>query len=403
MMPAFEYVAVDGHGRRQKGIISADSPRSARRELRLRDLMALDVIPVSERAATASRIGGRISDKQRVLLVRQLSVLLQSGLPVEQALAAAAEDAATPQTQRVLHAIKTEVTEGGRLADAMAVTPKAFPPLVRSVVAAGELSGRLGDVTERLATYLERSHQLRQKVQAALIYPAVLGIMAVGMIIAMMLFVVPRLVEQFDLFDADLPLITRLVIGLSETLQSHGLWIALGLAVLAIVMARAIRLPAIRRSLDRYSLSIPVVGPLNRTVCAGRFARVFATLSGSGATVLEALGGAKGAAGNLVFSDAADQIAERVREGGSFASALKATGVFPPMMVHMVSSGEAGRDIPGMMTRAADFLDAEFETGSATLLSLLEPLIIVVLGGLVGLIVLSVMLPILQLNTLAIG
>lgn len=402
-MPAFEYVAVDGHGRRQKGIISADSPRSARRELRLRDLMALDVIPVSERAATASRIGGRISDKQRVLLVRQLSVLLQSGLPVEQALAAAAEDAATPQTQRVLHAIKTEVTEGGRLADAMAVTPKAFPPLVRSVVAAGELSGRLGDVTERLATYLERSHQLRQKVQAALIYPAVLGIMAIGMIIAMMLFVVPRLVEQFDLFDADLPLITRLVIGLSETLQSHGLWIALGLAVLAIVMARAIRLPAIRRSLDRYSLSIPVVGPLNRTVCAGRFARVFATLSGSGATVLEALGGAKGAAGNLVFSDAADQIAERVREGGSFASALKATGVFPPMMVHMVSSGEAGRDIPGMMTRAADFLDTEFETGSATLLSLLEPLIIVVLGGLVGLIVLSVMLPILQLNTLAIG
>ncbi|WP_291075590.1 type II secretion system inner membrane protein GspF [Hyphomonas sp.] len=402
-MPAFEYVAVDGHGRRQKGIISADSPRSARRELRLRDLMALDVNPVSEKAATASRIGGRISDKQRVLLVRQLSVLLQSGLPVEQALAAAAEDAATPQTQRVLHAIKTEVTEGGRLADAMAVTPKAFPPLVRSVVAAGELSGRLGDVTERLATYLERSHQLRQKVQAALIYPAVLGIMAIGMIIAMMLFVVPRLVEQFDLFDADLPLITRLVIGLSETLQSHGLWIALGLAMLAVAVARAIRLPAIRRSLDRYSLSIPVVGPLNRTVCAGRFARVFATLSGSGATVLEALGGAKGAAGNLVFSDAADQIAERVREGGSFASALKATGVFPPMMVHMVSSGEAGRDIPGMMTRAADFLDVEFETGSATLLSLLEPLIIVVLGGLVGLIVLSVMLPILQLNTLAIG
>ena len=402
-MPAFEYVAVDGHGRRQKGIISADSPRSARRELRLRDLMALDVIPVSEKAATASRIGGRISDKQRVLLVRQLSVLLQSGLPVEQALAAAAEDAATPQTQRVLHAIKTEVTEGSRLADAMAVTPKAFPPLVRSVVAAGELSGRLGDVTERLATYLERSHQLRQKVQAALIYPAVLGIMAIGMIIAMMLFVVPRLVEQFDLFDADLPLITRLVIGLSETLQSHGLWIAAGLAMLAVAVARAIRLPAIRRSLDRYSLSIPVVGPLNRTVCAGRFARVFATLSGSGATVLEALGGAKGAAGNLVFSDAADQIAERVREGGSFASALKATGVFPPMMVHMVSSGEAGRDIPGMMTRAADFLDAEFETGSATLLSLLEPLIIVVLGGLVGLIVLSVMLPILQLNTLAIG
>ena len=402
-MPAFEYVAVDGHGRRQKGIISADSPRSARRELRLRDLMALDVNPVSETAAKASRVRGGISEKQRVLLVRQLSVLLQSGLPVEQALAAAAEDASTPQSQRVLHAIKAEVTEGARLADAMSIAPKAFPPLVRSVVSAGEMSGRLGDVTERLATYLERSHQLRQKVQAALIYPAVLGVMAVGMIIAMMLFVVPRLVEQFDLFDADIPLITRIVIGMSETLKAHGILIGLVLAIGIFLIVRAARLPVVRRAVDHYSLRMPIIGPLNRTVCAGRFARVFATLSGSGATVLEALAGAKGASGNLVFSNAADQIAERVREGGSFAGALKATGVFPPMMVHMVSSGEAGRDIPGMMTRAADFLDSEFETGSSTLLSLLEPLIIVVLGGIVGLIVLSVMLPILQLNTLAIG
>ena len=402
-MPAFEYVAVDGHGRRQKGIISADSPRSARRELRLRDLMALDVNPVSEASAKVSRITGGVSEKQRVLLVRQLSVLLQSGLPVEQALAAAAEDASTPQSQRVLHAIKAEVTEGARLADAMAIAPRAFPPLVRSVVSAGEMSGRLGDVTERLATYLERSHQLRQKVQAALIYPAVLGVMAVGMIIAMMLFVVPRLVEQFDLFDADMPLITRIVISMSETLQAHGILIALVLTTCVFGIVRSLRLPVIRQAIDRYSLNLPVVGPLNRTVCAGRFARVFATLSGSGATVLEALAGAKGASGNLVFSEAADQIADRVREGGSFAGALKATGVFPPMMVHMVSSGEAGRDIPGMMTRAADFLDTEFETGSATLLSLLEPLIIVVLGGIVGLIVLSVMLPILQLNTLAIG
>ena len=402
-MPAFEYVAVDGEGRRQKGIISADSPRSARKELRLRDLMALDVTPVSEQRGHSSLIGGHISEKQRVLLVRQLSVLLQSGLPVEQALAAAAEDASTPQVQRVLHAVKTEVTEGARLADAMNVAPKAFPVLLRSVISAGELSGHLGDVMERLATYLERSHQLRQKVQAALIYPAVLGVMALGMIIAMMLFVVPRLVEQFDLFDADLPLITRMVIGISDTLQTYGLLIVLGLATFVFVAIRMMKLPAIRQMLDRSSLNLPVIGELNRTVCAGRFARVFATLSGSGATVLEALSGAKGASGNLVFAEAADVIAERVREGGSFAGALKATGVFPPMMVHMVSSGEAGRDIPGMMTRAADYLDNEFETGSATLLSLLEPFIIIILGGIVGLIVLSIMLPILQLNTLAIG
>lgn len=402
-MPAFEYVAVDGSGRRQKGVISADSPRSARRELRLRDLMALDVTPVSETAAGKGTIGGRIGEKQRVLLIRQLAVLLQSGLPVEQALSAAADDAGPANVQKVLHAVKAEVTEGARLADAMSIAPKAFPPLVRSVTSAGELSGRLGDVMERLATYLERSHLLRQKVQTALIYPAVLGVMAVGMVVALMVFVVPRLVEQFDLFGADLPLITRLVIGLSEGLRAWGLELLLGIAALLLIGSRALRLPGVRTALDRISLSLPLVGNMNRIVCAGRFARVFATLSGSGATVLEALAGAKSAASNAVFEDAADTIAERVREGGSFAAALKSTGVFPPMMVHMVASGEAGRDIPGMMTRAADYLDSEFETGSAALLSLLEPLIIVVLGGLVGLIVLSIMLPILQLNTLAIG
>ncbi len=402
-MAAFEYVAMDAEGKRLKGIIAADSPRSARKELRLRDLMVIDVTPMAERKSRMASVRGRISEKSRVMLVRQLSVLLKSGLAVEQALTAAAGDDSSVNIQKAVHAVKADVTEGARLADAMKRAPEAFSPLVRSVTAAGEMSGQLGDVMERLATYLERSYQLRQKVRAALVYPALLSIMALGMVTALMLVVVPRLVEQFDLFGAKLPLLTRVIIALSNGLQQYGILIAAAIIAAVFFGARFVRLPAVRRVIDAQTLKLPLVGSLTQTVCAARFARVFATLSGSGATVLDALGGARGAAGNRMFEDAADQIAVRVREGGSFAQALKATGVFPPMMVHMVASGEMGRDLPGMMTRAADFLDSEFETGSGTLLSIAEPLIIVVLGGIVAVIVLSIMLPILQLNTLAIS
>ncbi|MAU67061.1 type II secretion system F family protein [Hyphomonas sp.] len=400
-MAAFEYVALDNDGKRRSGVISADSARSARRELRLRDLMVLNVNPVAEKQARSVVRRGRISEKQRVLLVRQMSVLLKSGLAVEQALGACAGNENPVAVQKAVHTVRADVVEGARLSDAMALAPDAFPPLVRAVTSAGEMSGKLGDIMERLATYLERSYQLRQKVRAALIYPALLSVMALGMVVALMVIVVPRLVEQFDLFDAKLPLLTRVVIALSNGVREYGLIILLLLAALSFLGARLLRQPAMRRSLDRAVLKLPLIGQQTRTVAAARFARVFATLSASGATALESLEGAKGAANNTVFADAADFIAERVREGGSFSAALSATGAFPPMMVHMVTSGEAGRDVPGMMNRAADFLDTEFETGSAALLAVAEPLIIVLMGGIVGLIVLSIMLPILQLNTLA--
>lgn len=400
-MAAFEYVALDAEGKRRSGIISADSARSARKELRLRDLMVLNVDPVAEKQSKTVVRRGRLSDKQRVLLVRQLSVLLKSGLAVEQALGACAGNENPVSVQKAVHTVRADVVEGARLSEAMALAPDAFPPLVRAVTAAGEMSGQLGEIMERLATYLERSYQLRQKVRAALIYPALLTVMAMGMVIALMVVVVPRLVEQFDLFDAQLPLLTRIVIGLSNGVREYGLIILLVLAALVFLGARLLRQPAMRRSLDRFVLRLPLIGSQTRTVAAARFARVFATLSASGATILEALEGAKGAANNTVIADATDFIAERVREGGSLSSALSATGVFPPMMVHMVTSGEVGRDVSGMMNRAADFLDTEFETGSAALLALAEPLIIVLMGGIVGLIVMSIMLPILQLNTLA--
>ncbi|MBU2085530.1 MAG: type II secretion system F family protein, partial [Alphaproteobacteria bacterium] len=194
-MAAFEYVAVDTGGKRMRGVISADSPRAARKELRLRELMPVEVSPLSAKTARGGKgASGRISEKDRALLARQLAVLLQSGLTVEQALTAVAADA-KPETVAILHRVRNEVTEGSRFADALATAPRAFPPLFKSVVAAGEMSGRQGEVMERLAIYLENTWRLRQKVQSALIYPALLATLAIGMVIALMIIVVPRLVE----------------------------------------------------------------------------------------------------------------------------------------------------------------------------------------------------------------
>jgi len=400
-MAAFEYVAVDTGGKRLRGVISADNPRAARKELRMRELMPVDVQLLNTKTARGGKgAGGRISDKERALLARQLAVLLQSGLTVEQALTAAASDAKL-ETVAILHRVRNEVTEGSRFADALGTAPRAFPPLFKSVVAAGEMSGRLGEVMEQLAVYLENTWRLRQKVQSALIYPALLATLAIGMVIALMILVVPRLVEQFDMFDADLPWLTQQVIAVSNLLRNWGWLIAIALVVGVVLLLRLLRAPGVRETLDRLVLRLPIVGNLARTVSGARFARIFATLSSSGATVLESLQASRGAMSNSVFRKATDEIAVRVSEGGSFAAALKGTGAFPPMMVHMVASGEAGRDVPGMMTRAAEFLEDEFETATSTALSLMEPIIIVVLGGLVGMIVLSIMLPIVQLNTLA--
>ncbi len=404
-MAAFEYTAIGADGRRTKGVISADSPRAARKELRLRQLTPLKVAETrGEEAAGALKIRGGLSAKQRALITRQLAMLLQSEMTVEQALAAAAGDGENPATRKLLLGMRAQVMEGNRLADAMLSAPKAFPPLYRSVVAAGEASGKLGEVMERLADYLEKTYKLRTKVQSALIYPAVLGVMALGMVTALMVFIVPRLIEQFDMLGADrLPLITRVVIAASNFVRDYGLIMLAVIVIGGFLFQRAARTLAVKHAIDRVVLRVPFFGSMNRTVSAARFARIYATLSGSGAPVLESLSAAKGAMTNSVFANAADDIAEAVREGRSFSGAMRTTGVFPAVMTHMVASGEAGRNLPGMMNRSAEFLEAEFENASSVALGLLEPLIIIILGVVVGLIVLSIMLPIMQLNTLALG
>jgi len=403
-MAVFEYTALQQDGSHIRGVITADSPRSARRELRLRQLSPLDLKEAKGEASRSNRFGGRLSPKSRALLTRQLAVMLQSGMTVEEALKAAGGDGSDASVRRLLSSARSRVMEGARFADALSEAPKAFPQLYRAVVAAGEASGELGGVLDSLADYLESSYRLRKQVESALIYPAVLAIMALAMVTALMVFIVPRLVEQFDLMGGqDLPFLTQVVIGCSNFVRDWGLLLLAGIVISGFAFTRMMQTQQLRFGLDRAALALPVVGSMQKTVLAARFARIYATLSASGAPVLDALQGAKAAMTNAVFSRAADDISESVREGGSFASAMKRSGAFPPIMVHMAAAGEAGRDLPGMMNRAAEFLENEFDTTAQTALGLLEPLIIVVLGGIVGIIVLSIMLPILQLNTLALG
>lgn len=403
-MAAFEYKALTADGRRTSGVISADTAQAARRELRGRQLTPVSLTEARGEKASGFAGTGRLSDKERTLLTRQLAVLVSSGMTIEQALTAAAGDSDTSPQRGLLLGVRSQVMEGAPLAEAMRAAPRAFPPLFRAVVSSGEASGRLGLVLDQLAHHLERSYRLRTLVRSALIYPAILGIMATLMVTALMVWVVPKLVEQFAMLGADeLPPLTRIVIGLSEFVQNWGLFVLLAAVLLGYLASMALKIPRWKLQWDALLLRIPFFGDMTRKVSAARFARIHATMSSAGATVIESLSGARNAMGNLVFRNAADHILETVQRGGALSSAMKSTGAFPPMMVHMVASGEAARNVPGMMNRAADFLEDEFETATNVALGLLEPMIIILLGGVVGTIVLSIMLPIMQLNTLALG
>ncbi|MEQ9505764.1 MAG: type II secretion system F family protein [Hyphomonas sp.] len=403
-MAAYDYKALTVDGRRTSGVISADNARAARRELRARQLTPVEVAESGTSGRANARVRGRLSHKQRTLFTRQLAVLLQSGMTVEQALTAAAADGSSRPVKALLLGVRSQVMEGVTLADSLRAAPSAFPPLYRSVVAAGEGAGRLPAVLDQLATNLERTYKMSSTARAALVYPAVLGIMALLMVTALMVFVVPKLVDQFAMLGTtELPPLTQFVISTSDFVRNWG-WLVAALAGAgAAVFLQSLKTPSFKRSWDSFILSLPMIGALVRTLSASQFARVHATLAGSGATVIEALTAARGAMSNLVFHDAATRIIEQVHQGGTLSAAMRATQVFPPLLTHMVQSGEAARDVPAMMNRAADFLESEFEATTRTALSLLEPAIIVILGGIVGTIVLSIMLPIMQLNTLALG
>jgi general secretion pathway protein F len=406
-MPAFEYVALDARGKRTKGLVSAETGPAARAELRRRQLSPLKIARADARqdksAGSPLSSGPRLTGAQRVLVTRQLATLVSAGLPVAEALGAVAGQGLAAGPRRIVLGLRARVVEGERLSLAMAGYPGAFPPLYRALIAAGETTGALGAVMERLAEHLEKSAALSRRITLALIYPSALGFTALAVIAVLMVAIVPRIAEQFGSMGVTLPLLTRIMIGTSEFLQS---WWP-GLLALVVALPFAVRLlakrPAIRARLDRLVLSLPLIGGQARKIEAARFSRTTAVLLASGVVLPDALRAAWQASANTVFRQSVARVREAVEGGRGLPDALQAEAILPPLALHMVAAGDRAGDPAAMLARAAVQMETEIDGTVSVALSLLEPAIIIAMGGVVAVIVLSILLPILQLNTLAMG
>jgi general secretion pathway protein F len=406
-MPEFAYVGLDTAGRERRGQVRADTSEAARDQLQRRRLYVVRIEPATEAAAPPLLSRGafarrRIGAKQLTLFTRQLATLVQVS-PLEEALRTVSLQAERDEVRRVLGNVHAGVVEGRRLSDAMGREPKSFPPLYRAMVAAGEASGTLPAILERLAALLERQAQVRGKVLSTLAYPIVLAFVAAFVVFALMIFVVPKVVEQFQDIGQTLPLLTRIVIGLSAFLAAWWWALLLAFVLAGFLGVRAMRDEGLRMKADRLLLRLPLIGRLIRDLHAARLARTLSTMVASRLPLLEGLRLTTGTVHNRVLRAASADIAESIRTGGSLSGALRRAGIFPPLLVYLAASGEASGKLDVMLERAADYLEREFDTFTTTALALLEPAIIIVMGAIVALIVLSILLPILQLDTLAGG
>lgn len=404
-MPAYDFIAMDAAGRPRKGAVTAADEPAARAKLKRRRLAPVRLEASASRAAGAPRSifsRDRLPAKQIAIITRQLATLT-SITPLEEALRTIALQADAARVKQAISIVHEGVREGYRLSDAMARPGAGFPPLYRAMVAAGESSGALPEILERLADLHEHEQQVSAKVTTALVYPIVLAVTAGLVVVALMTFVVPKVVDQFDSMGQALPLLTRMVIAVSEGTRRFGWAVAVALAAGGFVFHRAMRGPDFRRRFDGLLLRLPVIGRLIRDVQAARLARTLSTMMFAGVPVLEALQLTGPTVRNSVLREAIEGMAAAIREGGGLSVAMRRAAVFPAILVYMTASGESSGRLGLMLARAADYLEREFNTFTSAALSLLEPAIIVVMGGVVATIVLSILLPILQLNTLALG
>ena len=402
-MGAFEYVALDQSGKQSKGLVEGDTPKHVRQILRDRKLFPVSVNEVAQQEARRQRgftLRRGMSPAELALITRQLASLSQSGLPLEEALLAVAQQNDQPRTKSILLGVRAKVMEGHTLADGFSEFPQAFPELYRATVAAGEQSGHLDVVLERLADYTEARQELRQRVSSALIYPIALVVFSVLIVGFMLMTVVPKIVTVFESTRADLPRLTKIMIGTSEFLQSFWLPLIIGIVAIGWAIRWVLQREGPRRRYHRLLLRLPIIARLTRGVNTARFTRTLSILAGSGVPILEALNISAEVIENVPMRDAVLEASLRVREGASIAKSLAASKLFPPMMIHLVSSGEAGGRLEDMLARAAAGQEREVDGLIATLLGILQPLLIVIMGGVVLTIVLAILLPIFEMNNL---
>ncbi|WP_257543688.1 type II secretion system inner membrane protein GspF [Sphingopyxis sp. DBS4] len=402
-MPDYRYVAIDPQGRERKGRLTAANDDAARAGLIARKFHIVAVEEAGAKPAGRSLLAFRkdkLGHKELALFTRQLATLVEVA-PLEEALRTLTRQSEAESARAVIGDVHAGLLEGRRLADAMARQPGSFPPLYRAMVAAGETTGSLTTILARLADLLERQAEVRGKLIAALAYPVVLAFVAVGVVAALMIFVVPRVVEQFDDVGQQLPFLTRAVIAISS-FAANWWWLALLLIAGAVFgWVRAMHRPAFKAAIDARLLRLPLIGRLLRDLYAARFARTLSTMVSSRLPLVEGLRLTVPTIRNAALATATAGIVDQVRAGGSLSAALRDAGVFPPLLVYMTASGESAGRLEQMLERAADYLEREFDRFTAASMALLEPVIIVVMGSCVALIILSILLPILQLQNLA--
>ena len=402
-MGAFEYVAMDQAGKQAKGLLEGDTPRHVRQLLRDRNLFPVSVTEVAQKEArrqSSFSFRKGISSGELALVTRQLASLSQSGMPLEESLLAVSQQNDNPRTKSILLGVRAKVMEGYTLADGLGDFPQAFPELYRATVAAGEQSGHLDVVLERLADYTESRQELRQNITNAMVYPTALIVMAIAIIAFMLATVVPKIVGVFESTEGELPGLTRGLIATSDFLRDHWLALIVGIAIAIYALWRLLQQENIKRSYHRFLLRMPITGKLTRGINTARFTRTLSILAGSGVPILEALTISAEVIENLPMRDAVVEATVRVREGGSISKSLAASKLFPPMMIHLISSGEAGGKLEEMLGRAAAGQEREVNGLIATLLGILQPLVIVLMGGVVLTIVLAILLPIFEINNL---
>ncbi|WP_404408649.1 type II secretion system inner membrane protein GspF [Pseudidiomarina marina] len=415
-MAAYAFQALNASGRKTKGVIEADTERQVRAQLREQGLIPVAVELAEE--GSSSRSGTRsgagvgagsapllkrlqtrgVGAADLALITRQLATLVSAALPIEQALFAVSEQTDKPRLQKLIMAVRSKVVEGYSLAEAMAEYPHVFDKLFTAMVAAGERSGHLDEVLNRLADYTEQRNRLKGQLVQALVYPTILTLVAIGVIIFLLVSVVPQIVEQFSGLDQDLPPTTTFLLAVSQFLQNYGLFL-LGIILVGLVVGgQLLRKPSRRDKFDAWVLKVPLFGRVIKGVNTARFARTLSILSASAVPLLDGLRITGRVLTNRAMQIAVEEACDRVREGSSLRAALAQTKLFPPMMLHMIAAGEKSGELEQLLGRAADNQDRDFETTMNVALKIFEPALIVVMAGVVLLIVLAIIQPILELN-----
>jgi general secretion pathway protein F len=403
-MAAFEYIALNNRGKKEKGTLEADSSRQARQLLRDKGMAPLSVVVTREEKLSGNVITflfkPSLSIRELALITRQLATLIAAALPVEEALLAVSKQSENPRTTSMLLTVRSKVMEGYSLANSLAEYPRAFPQLYRATVAAGESAGHLDLVLNRLADFTESQQDSKSRIQQAMVYPTILFVLTVAILAGLLGYVVPDIVKVFADTGQELPALTRFIIASSEFVKDFGLIVLVAVIVIIMLMQRALTVKSVRLGYDRRLLHLPLIAKMSRGTNTAQFASTLSILSSSGVPLVDAMRIAGQVLSNTWLQAKVDEATEKVSEGASLNAALEQSNYFPPMMLHMIASGEASGELDDMLSRVATSMQQDVELLLGVLLSLFGPLMLLLMGGAVFTIVMAILLPIINLNQL---